>query len=149
MRARTLIVGLILAAAAGCGAPPAPGTPVTQASACTKENNDQRVSIEGYPRLSGMTYVSDDFSVDLFEQPQGQGESVSVYLPVGSGANQAENLPDNYSDDDLHIHTNTNAVVSTDSHIRVSGTLSWSEPSPGTAVCFVSSVDLIEAVTAS
>jgi hypothetical protein len=150
MRRYTFIYGLILALIlAGCAKAPQPGAPVTQATACTEENNGKRVSIEGYPRVSGLVYVSDDFSVDLFEQPGGEGKSVSAYLKVGTGANHAENLPDNFSDEDLHIHTNDNQVVSTDSRIRVHGELSWIKSPDGSVTCFISPVDLIEAAPVS
>jgi hypothetical protein len=146
MQKHTFTLGLILVLfMASCASPPQPGAPVTHGTACNAENNDQRVSIEGYPSLSGMTFVSDDFSVDLFEQPQGGGDSISVYLAVGNGANQAEALPDDYTDDDLRIHTSTNQVVSTDTRIRVHGTLTWNEAAD---VCFISSIDLIEAAPA-
>jgi hypothetical protein len=83
--------------------------------------------------------------VDLFEQPEGGGNAISVYFTVGTGANQAEDLPEDYSDADLKIHTSANQVVSTDKRIRVHGTLFWSEGS-GDPVCFISPVDLIEGV---
>lgn len=150
MRAYRSIYVLALAiVTASCASAPQPAPLITHDTACNVENNDKRVSIEGYPRLSGMTLVTDDFSVDLFEQPQGGGEAVSIYLTVGTGANQAESLPDDYSDDDLRIHTNTNQVVSTDTRIRVHGTLSAVEATPGEVVCFISSIDLIEAAPSS
>ncbi len=145
MRARTFVFGLMpMLFLTSCAAPP-PGTPVTHATACDPANHDQRVSIVGYPRLAHMTLVTDDFSVDLFEKPGGQGEAMTIYLTVGTGANQAEDLPDDYSDEDLRIHTSTNEVVSADMRIRVHGMLVRSEPSVGEVVCFINAIDLIEA----
>jgi hypothetical protein len=148
MRTHTMIYGLIATGIliAGCASAPQPGTLLTHETACAEANNGQRVAIEGYPQLSSMTLVDDDFSVDLFEQPGGSGEKISVYFTVGTGANQAENLPEDYTDADLKIHTSDNQVVSVDRHIRVHGTLFWSESSPGEVVCFISPVDLIEVV---
>ncbi len=146
MPKHALIYGLILALLiAGCASAPTPGTLHTHETACTEANNGQRVAVEGYPQLSGMTLVDDDFSVDLYEQPQQGGEKISVYFTVGTGANQAENLPEDYSDADLKIHTSDNQVVSVDKPIRVHGELYWSETS-GQEVCFISPVDLIEVV---
>jgi hypothetical protein len=145
---RSLILALILLAVlAGCASAPQPGTRVTHATACSLENNDRRVALEGYPFLSGMTMVDDDFSVDLFEQPGGSGDAVSVYLTIGTGANQAENLPDDYTDADLKIHTKDNQVVSTGTRIRVHGTLAVTDTGDS-IVCFIMYVDLIEAVPA-
>ena len=142
----TLLAALIAALfMAGCASAPPPATLHTHESACTEANNGQRVAVEGYPQLSGMTLVDDDFSVDLFEQPGGAGEKISVYFTVGTGANQAENLPEDYTDADLKIHTSDNQIVSVDKHIRVHGELFWSETS-GQVVCFISPVDLIEVV---
>lgn len=143
-----LFCGSILAFTlmSACATAPQPGTPVTHATACTEENNDQRIAIEGYPRLTGMfTMVSDDLSFQLFEQAQGQGESISVRLIVGTGANQVEDLPDDYTDADLKIHTHDNQVVSTDDPIRVHGTLRRYEDGSGGFDCYVGSVDLVEA----
>jgi len=147
---KRLFISLMLALfITSCAPPPQPGEPVTHATACDVANNDKRVSLEGYPRLRGLlSFVSDDFAVDFFEQPQGGGDPISVYLTVGTGPNQVENLPDNYTDDDLRIHTNTNEVVTTDTRIRAHGTLSVSEPEPGNVVCFITAVDLIEAAPA-
>lgn len=129
-----------------CSSTPEPGKPVTHASVCIEENNEQRVAIEGYPRLTGMfTMVSDDMSVGLFEAPQGQGESISARLTVGTGANQVEDLPDEYTEDDLKIHTSDNQVVSTDDRIRVHGRLARYETGDGGFACYIS-VDLVEDV---
>jgi hypothetical protein len=140
--ALSLALLLLLLLVAGC-ASPQPGTLITHKAACNVENNDKRVALEGYPRLSGMTYVDDDFSVDLYEQPGGVGDAISVYLTIGTGANQAEDLPDDYSDADLKIHTKDNQVVSTDTRIRVHGTLAVTDTGDS-IVCFISPVDLIE-----
>jgi hypothetical protein len=52
MRVSALLYGLILILMiTGCASAPPPGTPVTHDTACTAENHDKRVSIEGYPRL--------------------------------------------------------------------------------------------------
>jgi hypothetical protein len=147
MRPFSLLLALFLLLLAGCASAPQPGRLVSHATACSLENNDKRVALEGYPYLSGMTYVDDDFSVDLFEQPGGSGDAVSVFLTIGTGANQAENLPDDYSDADLKIHTKDNQVVSTNTRIRVHGTLSVTDTGDS-IVCFISPVDLIEAAPA-
>jgi hypothetical protein len=146
MQKHTLLCCLTIALLiAGCASAPPPATLHTHETACTEANNGQRVAVEGYPQLSGMTLVDDDFSVDLYEQPQQGGKSISVYFTVGTGANQAENLPEDYSDADLKIHTSDNQVVSVDKHIRVHGELYWSNSS-GNVVCFISPVDLIESI---
>lgn len=146
MRRYLFLLSLILLLA-GCATAPQQGRLVTHATACSLENNDKRVALEGYPYLSRMTMVDDDFSVDLYEQSEGSGDKVSVYLTVGTGANQAEDLPDDYSDADLKIHTSDNQVVSTGTRIRVHGTLTVTDTGDS-IVCFISPVDLIEAAPA-
>lgn len=146
MQKRTFVYALFTALLmAGCASAPQPGTLHTHETACTEANNGQRVAVEGYPQLTRMTLVDDNFSVDLYEQPGSSGEKISVYFTVGTGANQAENLPEDYTDADLKIHTSDNQIVSVDKHIRVHGELFWSESS-GAVVCFISPVDLIEAI---
>jgi hypothetical protein len=148
MRKYTFMVGLLLVfLMAGCASAPQPGTPVTHATACDEANNDKRVSLEGYPRISGLVMVSDDMGVDLFEKPGGEGTSIPVYLTVGSGSNQVETIPDNFSDADLKIHTNDNKVVSTDSRIKVTGSMLVSKGTDGKVTCLITEINLIEAAT--
>ena len=148
MRTHTVILSLMAALVlAGCAPPPPPGPPgepVTHDTACNVENNGKRVSLAGYPLLSELIYVTDDFSVDLFEQPEGGGKSVSVYLTVGTGPNRAEDLPEDFGDEDLVIHTKDNYVISTGARIRVHGTLSAVEATEGEITCFINAIDLIE-----
>jgi hypothetical protein len=147
MRRFLFTLALLLLLVSGCASAPQPGKLVTHATACSLENNDKRVALEGYPFLSGMTMVDDDFSVDLYEQSGGSGDAITVFLTVGTGANQAETLPDDYTDADLKIHTKDNQIVSTGTHIRVSGTLSVTDTGDS-IVCFISPVDLIETAPA-
>ena len=146
MRKGSVLVCLMLAlAVAGCKAAPAPGTPITQAAGCVAGNNDQRVTLDGYPRISGMVMVSDDMGVDLFEQPGGKGQSMTVYLTVGKGANQVEEIPDNFTDADLKIHLSDNSVVGTDHPIKVTGSMLVTPDGSGKNTCLINEIDLIEA----
>jgi len=147
MRKASMIVsGLVLALlVTGCKAAPKPGVAITQSTGCVTDNNDKRVTLQGYPRISGLVMVSDDMGVDLFEQPGGQGQSVTVYLTVGKSANQVEDIPDNFSDADLKIHLNDNTVVGTDSPIKVTGSMLVSPDGSGKNTCLITEIDLIEA----
>jgi hypothetical protein len=127
-----------------CG-PPEPGTPVTFDTACDLANDGKRVSLEGYPQLPTFLMVGDDFRADFYPEPGAQGESIGVYFTVGTGANQAEDIPEDFTDADLKIHTKDNAIVSVDDHIRVHGKMSVAGEGD-TFVCFLDDVDLIEPV---
>lgn len=147
MRVKVALASVV-ALLAACSPPP-PGTPVTFATLCDEGNADQRVSLEGYPRLSeGMTMVSDTLTVYLWEEPDRGGESVYTSLKIGTGANQVENIPDDFTDADLKIHINDNQVIGLDNKIRMHGRVLRSESidEEGVFTCQLFGVDLVEDV---
>jgi hypothetical protein len=113
-----LMIGLV-----GCSTPPPPATATTFADLCSEANADQRVSLEGYLRLPLMFSVSDTALLNLYELPDGEGAKVGVNFDIGTGANQMEMVPDNFSDDDLRVHTSDNQVVGHTDPVVVAGTV--------------------------
>lgn len=145
MRRVLAIAGLVVGLTA-C-TPPEPGKPITFANNCDAADAEKRVAIEGYPRLTGMmTMVTDTILITLFEQPDEKGKSMYVSLKVGTDANQIENLPENYSKDDLKIRTKENQVVSTDNKIKVHGKLLRYPDDKGGFRCQLYGADLVEDV---
>jgi hypothetical protein len=111
--------------------PTEPGTPVTFNTVFNEEYDPVmekgdyvpvRVAIEGYLYTKGMfTLSSDTFGLELYEKPGRKGKSITVYFNVGNSPNQAEELPDNYTDTDIKVHTHDDEIISGGELVRISG----------------------------
>lgn len=140
---------MLLVFVAGCSTPPEPATPTTFPDLCTEQNVDKRVSIEGYFRLPSMFMVSDTALLDFFESPDGEGQTVDVSIEVGTGPNQMEDVPDDFSDDDLKVHTSDNQIVGHNDKVVVAGTVYRYADSTneGSFICFLTDPVTVERVT--
>lgn len=117
----------------GCSSPPPPATPQTFANFNTQANHEKQISLEGYLRLPAAAMISDTMLLDLNENPDGKGKSVSVSIYLGSSANQVEKPPKDYSDKDLKVHANDGSLVGPDQKVRVAGKLIFS---PSSSILF-------------
>jgi len=114
----------------GCGSKAAPpATPMTFATVDDEANNGKQVSLEGYPRLPRMGLVNDTIGLDVFEQPEGKGKKITVFARVGTGNNECEKPPKEYTQADLKLHTIDGTVIGADTKVRVSGQVLWSKTS--------------------
>ena len=118
---KTLSLILVLAAIAGCSASPPPATAVSWKDFRNQANNDKQISLEGYVRLPAAALVSDTMLVELYEQPEGKGETIPFSTRVGSSANQIEKPPEDYTQDDLKLHAGDGSLVGLNDKVRVSG----------------------------
>ncbi|HZX00625.1 MAG TPA: hypothetical protein VFF45_00110 [Bacilli bacterium] len=153
--ARLLIaLAAVAAVAAGCSKEkPKPGEPVTFETFCdpkfdpTMHKGDnilKRVTIEGYLRPQKMfTLCSNICSLDLFPEPGGKGESISVSFFVGDDENQMAELPKQYSEKDIKIKAHDGRVVGIDQKVRVTGGRLGTKKDHG---CQLYKTDLIEAL---
>jgi hypothetical protein len=134
---RSLTLALIQFALAvtvmGCSSPPPPATPMTFENFNVQANHEKQISLEGYLRLPVTTLVSDTMLVELYEKVEGKGKFVPVSLYIGSGANQVEKPPKDYSDKDLKVHANDGTLLGLQDKVRVSGKLIYS---PSSAILF-------------
>ncbi|NBP59048.1 hypothetical protein EBU71_21365, partial [bacterium] len=82
----------------------------------------KNISIEGYLSLQNlMSLQSNTIMVNLFEEKESKGKSVSVSLPVGEKENQMEGLPNPYKEEDLKVHTNLKEIVGPNDKVRIHG----------------------------
>jgi hypothetical protein len=151
---RRFAAHLVLVLAAACSKEkPQSGEPVTFQTFCDArydptmvkgESVMQRVTIEGYLRPQKMfTLCSNTCSLDLYSEPGGKGERITVSLLVGDDENQMAELPKEYSDKDIKIKTNGGRVVGVDAKVRLTGGRLGSAREHG---CQLYHTDLIEAL---
>ncbi len=106
----------------GCAKPVA----VAFDQVCTKENNEQYISVEGYLR-TGVTVLCSSHGgkrtcgLELFDKPDGQSK-ISVDIEEGTGKSQMEALPKNYSSEDLKIRAQDGSMIGTRDRVRIIGT---------------------------
>ena len=82
----------------------------------------KNISIEGYLSLQNlMSLQSNTIMVNLFEEKEAKGKSISVSFPVGEKENQMESLPDSYKVEDLKVHTNLKEIVGPNDKVRIHG----------------------------
>lgn len=82
----------------------------------------KRISIEGYLGIKSKTSLrADSINLFLFEQTKSRGRFITTNIPFGYNRNQAEKLPENYTKDDLKLHTNKNEIIGADVRVRITG----------------------------
>lgn len=121
--------GLIL----GCSSAPPPATPMTFATWNVKANDKKQISLEGYVRLPAAAMVSDTMLLELHEKPEGKSSYVDFSTRIGSGKNEVEKPPKDYTDKDLKLHANDGSLVGPQDKVRVSGKMVYS---PSTSILF-------------
>jgi hypothetical protein len=130
---------MVLVVASACEPTP-PAVAVTMDTVCSEEYKDKQVALEGYPYLPSTMLVSDTLLVELYERPNLQGDYIPVSLKVGTGSNQVVEPPDDYTDDDLLIRTNSNQEIRAGNKIRVEGKLLYTvtgiESNPVSCIIF-------------
>lgn len=77
--------------------------------------------------------VNDTMLLDLVETPDSKEKPVSVSLYVGTGANQVEKPPKNYTDKDLKVHANDGSLLEPGQKVRVSAKLIYN---PSASILF-------------
>ena len=117
-----LMLSLLVFALAACGeAPLTVGEEIAFASVCDQANKGQRVAVQGYLRLPDS--FSGDLSVVLrmYEGDDFRGSPIGVQIRFGSEANHVEQVPLEYSDEDLKVHLSDGQVVDFGEKVKVSG----------------------------
>ena len=116
--------------AIGCSSPPPPATPVTWDGYKVQQNHEKQISLEGYIRLPAAAMVSDTMLLELRKDTSSKEPNLSFSTRVGSGANQVEKPPKDYSDKDLKVRANDGSLIEPNQKVRVSGKFIFS-PSGG------------------
>jgi hypothetical protein len=109
-------------------------------------NVTKRVTIEGYVGMhpSMFKLCSDTCDFDLYADPAGKGKRVNADVTLGSGKNQMEKLPKNFTPEDIKIHTQDGKVVGVGAKVRITGGRAPTGDKRET--CGLWKVDLIEAL---
>lgn len=123
MKLRMFVVGILGAALVGCGGDLAPtaGTATAFTAACDKTNDGKRIAVEGYLRLPDSFTGDRSVVLRLHAAPDFGGNPVGVQTALGKEANQVENVPKQFSDDDLKVHTADGSLATFGTKVNVSG----------------------------
>ena len=110
---------LILTACAA--AAPTAGEARDFATACDKANDGKRIAVVGYLRFP-QSY-SGDMSMVLrfYASADFSGKPIGVQTDLGTKANQVEPAPDQYTDQDLKVHTADGQIATLGTKVKVSG----------------------------
>lgn len=148
---RIIVLAALGLAFVGCKSePPKPGEPVTFETVCSAKYDSkeekglsvtQRVTLEGYLGAPKMMLCSDTCSLRLYPTPDRKDGDLSISLKVGSDPNQLEELPKEFSEQDIKVHTNDGKVVGVGAKIRVTGGRLGTQADK---TCQLVGVDLIE-----
>ena len=91
------------------------------ASACDKANDGKRIAVVGYLRFPE-SYSGDlSMVLRLYSDDGFGGTPIGVETHIGTGANQVEAVPDQYSDRDLKVHLAGGKTAVFGTRVRVSG----------------------------
>lgn len=113
----------------GCSSAPPPATPMTFDNWKDKANDQKQISLEGYVRLPAAALVSDTMLLELHEKPEGKDRYADFSTRIGSGKNQVEKPPKDYTDKDLKLHANDGSLVGPKDKVRVSAKVIYSPSS--------------------
>lgn len=118
-----VVVSLLIVGLAACGGDESAtvGVETAFADICNESNEGERLAVSGYLRLPDS--FTGDFSVvlRLYETDSFEGTPIGVTARLGTEANQVENVPDSYSDNDLKVHLANGQVVGYGTKVKVSG----------------------------
>lgn len=119
-----LALSLVAMTIAACGdATPTVGEAKAFAAACDKANDGKRIAVEGYLLLPDSFTDSQSVVLRMYESDAFSGTPIGVQMRFGTGANQLEEVPNEYTDDDLKVHLADGQVVGYTTKVRVSGTV--------------------------
>ena len=117
-----LALSLLALTLAACSqAAPTVAEEVDFAAVCDTANKGQRVAVQGYLRLPDS--FTGDLSVvlRLYETADLSGTPIGVQIRLGTKANQVEQVPAEYNDEDLKVHLSNGQVVEFGTKVKVSG----------------------------
>lgn len=131
-------VGLILAAAVGCGTPN--GVPTEYGKACLTENDKKVLEVSGFLSDKGGVFCSNTgggpvrCGFRMTETPESEKVSLSADIERGSGTNEVEELKSGYKREDVKIHGNDGNLINLGEKVKVTGTLNYV---PGSDRCYI------------
>jgi hypothetical protein len=117
-----IISGLIVLSLAACSEEaPTVGEVKEFAAVCQEANKGKRIAVDGYLRLPDSFSGDSSVVLRLYETAEFAGETIGVQTKIGPEANQMENVPTTYSDEDLKVHLADGQVAGLGAKVKVSG----------------------------
>lgn len=117
-----LLFALSLLAIVACSQEaPTAGADQPFSSACDRNNDGERIAVNGYLRLPDSFTGDQSVVLRLFETDSFSGTPIGVQIRLGTEANQVEHVPTSYSDNDLRVHLANGQVVGYGTEVKVSG----------------------------
>ncbi|MCL4266377.1 MAG: hypothetical protein KJ069_24445 [Anaerolineae bacterium] len=118
----TVVFLVILLALVACGSePPTAATEVDFATVCDEANEGNRVAVQGYLRLPDSFTGEESVVLRLFAGNDFSGTPIGATAKLGNEANQAEQVPTSYTDNDLKVHLADGQVTTYGTRVKVSG----------------------------
>jgi len=122
---RTISVLCALLCFAGCSeGPKTVGAPATFENVCDKSNDGKRLSLEGYLDFPS-SFKSSEPSIMMRLRPafDSRATVVGVSVQLGSGPNQVELPPKQFTPADIKLHAGDGKLAGFRDKVRVSGTM--------------------------
>jgi hypothetical protein len=112
-------------------------------NACKNGNNNQYIAVEGYLRTGTTVLCSSregtrSCGLELTDKPDGDSK-LDVYVEVGTGKSQMDQLPKNYGKNDLRIRDKDGRALSAQDRVRVLGVAKHGDAvvNNSYAICYV------------
>jgi hypothetical protein len=122
-----LLVAASIVGVGGCKkAAATPGTPFAYVDACSEANQNKRVIVEGYLAPYTSTKCTRGGCELLLQEKPKNAEGarrLQLTIPVGSKDSEMSDLPPNFVESDIKVHTKS-GVVGLNRKIRVTATIS-------------------------
>lgn len=115
-------LGAAMLLLSSCGSePPTAGTSTAFAAVCDRANDGKRVAVDGYLIFPASFTGSTSVMLLMHEGDDFGGEPIGVQTPLGTAANQIEEVGDQFSDEDMQLHLADGSVVGFLTPVTVSG----------------------------
>jgi hypothetical protein len=105
-----------------CGnEPPTAGEATSFAAVCERDNDGRRVAVDGYLIFPNSFTEAQSVVLRLHESDAFDGTPIGVQTPIGTEPNQVAPVEDQFTDEDLQLHTADGAVAGFGTRVTVSG----------------------------
>jgi hypothetical protein len=106
----------------GCGnEPPTVGVATPFSRVCTRDNDGRRLAVDGYLIFPDSFTEAQSVILRLHRTYAFDGTPIGVQIPFGTAPNQAKQVADQFSDEDLQIHLANGTIAGFRTKVTVSG----------------------------
>ena len=116
------ILGVVLALLTACSEePPTVGEATSFSDVCSRDNDGRRVAVDGYLNFPDVFTRSQSVVMRLHESDAFVGYPIGVQMSFGTELNQIEDVPDEFTNDDLQAHLADGTIAGFGTRVTVSG----------------------------